>query len=84
MKKILFVASEVVPFFKTGGLADVVGALPKFIDKKKYDVRVMMPNYRGISDALKEQMKYVTHFFPVVPSMSGFWKWSTKAFIFIL
>ncbi len=63
MKKILFVASEVVPFIKTGGLADVVGALPKFINKKKYDVRVMMPNYRGISDALKEQMEYVTHFY---------------------
>ena len=33
MKKILFVASEVVPFIKTGGLADVVGALPKCIDR---------------------------------------------------
>lgn len=33
MKKILFVASEGVPFIKTGGLADVVGSLPKCIDK---------------------------------------------------
>ena len=38
MKKILFVASEGVPFIKTGGLADVVGSLPKCIDKKYYDV----------------------------------------------
>ena len=34
MKKILFVASEGVPFIKTGGLADVVGSLPKCIDRK--------------------------------------------------
>ena len=34
MKKILFVASEAVPFVKTGGLADVVGSLPKAFDKR--------------------------------------------------
>ena len=34
MKNILFVASEGVPFIKTGGLADVVGSLPKCIDKR--------------------------------------------------
>ena len=37
MKNILFVASEGVPFIKTGGLADVVGSLPKCIDKKYFD-----------------------------------------------
>ena len=45
MKKILFVASEAVPFIKTGGLADVVGALPKCFDKNEYDVRVIIPKY---------------------------------------
>ena len=40
MKKILFVASEAVPFIKTGGLADVVGSLPKCFDKRYYDVRI--------------------------------------------
>ncbi len=38
--KVLFVASECVPFSKTGGLADVVGALPKEIKKSGVDVRV--------------------------------------------
>ena len=37
MKKVLFVSSESVPFIKTGGLADVVGSLPKYFDKNKYD-----------------------------------------------
>ena len=35
MKNILFVASECVPFVKTGGLADVVGSLPKYFNKKR-------------------------------------------------
>ena len=43
LKKILFVTSECVPFIKTGGLADVAGSLPKYFDKEKYDVRVMLP-----------------------------------------
>ena len=43
MKKILFVASEGVPFIKTGGLADVVGSLPKYIDRNYYDIRVILP-----------------------------------------
>ena len=56
MKNILFIASEVVPFIKTGGLADVVGSLPKCFDKKKYDVRVILPNYMCIRDEWKEKM----------------------------
>ncbi len=54
MKKILFAASECVPFMKTGGLADVVGALPKEFDKNEWDVRVVMPNYRGIPEEYRE------------------------------
>ena len=50
MKKILFVASEGVPFIKTGGLADVIGSLPKCIDKEYFDIRVMIPD--DLQDAL--------------------------------
>ncbi|MEG1742105.1 MAG: glycogen/starch synthase, partial [Acetivibrio sp.] len=63
MKKILFVASEAVPFIKTGGLADVVGSLPKYFDKEKYEVRVMLPKYITIPEEYKSEMKYCTHFY---------------------
>ncbi len=63
MKKILFVASEGVPFIKTGGLADVVGSLPKCIDKKYFDVRVIIPKYACMRQEVKDKMEYVTHFY---------------------
>jgi starch synthase len=46
--KIAFLASEVIPFAKTGGLADVAGALPKFLARLGTDVRVFMPLYREV------------------------------------
>ncbi len=63
MKKILFVSSECVPFIKTGGLADVAGELPKYIDKENYDVRVILPNYRAIPEKFKQNFVYKTHFY---------------------
>lgn len=63
MKKILFAASEGVPFIKTGGLADVVGSLPKCIDKQYFDVRVMIPKYACMKQQMKDKMRYVTHFY---------------------
>lgn len=63
MKKILFAASEGVPFIKTGGLADVVGSLPKCIDKQYFDVRVIIPKYTCMRQEMKDKMNYVTHFY---------------------
>lgn len=62
MKKVLYVASECVPFIKTGGLADVVGSLPKYMDRKEYDIRVMLPKYKVIPDSMKEKMVFKTRF----------------------
>ncbi len=48
--KICFVSSEVSPFAKTGGLADVAAALPAALKNMEQDVRLMMPKYRMIND----------------------------------
>src|SRR5262245_47104792 len=45
--KVLFVVSECVPFAKTGGLADVAGALPIALATRGHDVRVVLPRYRS-------------------------------------
>ena len=63
MKRILFAASECVPFIKTGGLADVCGALPKEFSKEEWDVRVVIPNYSCIPEKYRSQFQYVTHFY---------------------
>ena len=63
MKKILFAASEAVPFIKTGGLADVVGSLPKCFDKRYFDVRVIIPKYLCIKQEWRDRMQYVDHFY---------------------
>lgn len=63
MKNILFVASEAVPFIKTGGLADVVGSLPKHFDKRYFDCRVILPKYMAIAEAKRANMEYITHFY---------------------
>src|SRR5512136_2572051 len=47
-QKVLFVAAECAPFAKTGGLGDVVGALPKALRRRGIDVRVVVPLYAGM------------------------------------
>ena len=58
---ILYAASEVAPFMKTGGLADVAGSLPKALRNCGADVRVIMPLYEGISDFWRSQMTFCFH-----------------------
>lgn len=60
--KILFTASECVPFCKTGGLADVVGALAPVLAKEGHDVRVMLPLYSAIAPEWTEKMRHVVDF----------------------
>ncbi|RYL94906.1 glycogen synthase GlgA [Sporolactobacillus sp. THM7-4] len=59
---VLFAASECVPFVKTGGLGDVIGALPKALQNKKVNVSVILPRYEDISDDYKKKMVHLTHF----------------------
>lgn len=49
--KVLFVASEVVPFAKTGGLADVAGSLPIALEEMGIDVSIIMPKYSSVKIA---------------------------------
>lgn len=67
MKKILFAASEGNPFIKTGGLADVVGALPKYLDKTEYEVSIIMPLYQCILGEYRQKMEKMTHFYQNMP-----------------
>lgn len=60
--KVLFCASECVPFIKTGGLADVAGALPVALREAGADIRVILPKYRAIDDFWKSRMEHVCHF----------------------
>ena len=62
-KNILFATSECVPFIKTGGLADVAGALPKAFNKDEFDVRVILPNYLCIPEKFRNEFEYLGHFY---------------------
>ena len=56
--KVLFVSAEVAPLAKVGGLADVVGSLPKALEKIEVDTRIIMPAY-GTIDREKYSLKLV-------------------------
>src|SRR5215467_2554490 len=60
----LIIGSEAVPFAKTGGLADVLGALPPALARLGWDVTLVMPRYRGVSAGSP------THKFPI--SVGGY------------
>ncbi|HSJ10939.1 MAG TPA: glycogen synthase, partial [Longimicrobiales bacterium] len=52
--KILFVAAEALPWFKTGGLADVARALPDALVERGHDVRIVMPGYSFLAPSINE------------------------------
>ena len=54
--KILFVAAEGAPFSKTGGLGDVIGALPKSLVKAGQEVAVILPYYDMVEAKFKSKM----------------------------
>ena len=60
--KLLFTASEAVPFVKTGGLADVVGALAPVLAEEGNDVRVVIPLFSAIPQEYTQQMTHVCDF----------------------
>ena len=55
--KILFVAAEGAPFSKTGGLGDVIGALPKSLVKAGHEVAVILPYYDMVEAKLAIKLK---------------------------
>jgi starch synthase len=67
--KILFVASEAAPFVKTGGLGDVIGALPRALAARGHDVLVVIPRYAAIDgSSLRDTGRRVEVQFPHLPA----------------
>jgi len=60
MVKVLFAAAEASPFAKTGGLADVVGTLPRALQKMKVDARIIVPLYGDIPEKFRKEMRLMT------------------------
>lgn len=61
--KIMFVAAEGAPFAKTGGLGDVIGALPKSLVKKGHEVAVVLPYYDVVANKFGDQAENVLYFY---------------------
>jgi starch synthase len=59
MMKIWFASSEVDPFVKTGGLADVAGSLPVALGRMGIDIRVVMPKYGQIAAKYSDRMEFI-------------------------
>lgn len=59
--KVLYAASEAMPFMASGGLGDVAGSLPQALRKRLIGCRVVMPLYDNINQELKDSMKFITH-----------------------
>lgn len=60
--KVLYVASEALPFVASGGLADVAGSLPKELRRRLCGCRVVLPLYESIPQAMRDRMTFLTSF----------------------
>ncbi len=54
--KILFIGSEATPFVKTGGLADVLGSLPKAMEKRGHEIALILPKHKAIKEKYQEKL----------------------------
>ncbi|MCL7747062.1 glycogen synthase GlgA [Halalkalibacter alkaliphilus] len=59
---IVMAASECAPFFKTGGLADVIASLPKALSNKKHNLTVILPKYRAMPSEIQSQLQFESSF----------------------
>lgn len=59
--KVLYAASEALPFMASGGLGDVAGSLPQALRKRLIGCRIVMPLYDTIRQELKDSLKFITH-----------------------
>ena len=62
-RSVAFIGSECYPFVKTGGLGDVMSALPKALAKLNLDVKVILPRYKCIPQEYQEKMEYRGSFY---------------------
>jgi len=87
-RKVLFVTAEMAPLAKTGGLGDVLGALPPRLLKAGLDVRVIMPLYKRIKEKYAKELTFQRCILPVPtsfdfawpqpalgPRLDGLWRW---------
>ena len=63
LPKILMAAAECAPLSKTGGLADVVGALPKALNRQGAETRVITPYHRMIKERYAGMVQHLFHFY---------------------
>ena len=61
--KVLFASFEAAPFSKTGGLGDVAGSLPRYLESEECDVRLILPKLSCIPQRYVERMEYVENYY---------------------
>ncbi len=60
--KVLYIASEALPFAASGGLADVAGSLPRELRRRLCGARVVLPLYEAVPQELRDRMQFLTSF----------------------